>query len=58
MMKIKRGSIVKDQWGRKWQAITYDKNENKWTLRLVLRHNHFYKFSPDFIERSFTKVSD
>lgn len=57
-MKIKIGSIVRDQWGRKWQVIFYNKKENKWTLRLVMRNNYFHKFSPDFIEQSFTKVSD
>lgn len=57
-MKIKRGTILKDQWHREWQAVSYDADTDKWELRLRARPKHFYQYSTNFIQENFQKVSD
>ena len=57
-MKIKRGTILKDQWHREWQAVSYDANTDKWELRLRARPKHFYQYNTNFIQENFQKVSD
>lgn len=57
-MKIKIGTILRDGWGRNWQAISYDKANDKWELRLELKPNHFYHYSTYFIQKNFQKISD
>ena len=57
-MKIKIGTILRDGWGRNWQAVSYDKANDKWELRLELKPNHFYHYSTYFIQKNFQKISD
>ena len=56
-MKIKIGTILRDGWGRSWQAVSYDKANDKWELRLEL-NNHFCHYSTYFIQKNFQKISD
>ena len=52
-MKIKRGSIYRDGWGRRWQTVCYDDVSGKWLMRLFSCPNYETYFSVDTIKRNF-----
>ena len=52
-MKIKLGSVYKDCWGRKWQAIGFDKESNKWQMLLWV-NNYVSDFSVEELKNKFT----
>lgn len=52
-MKIKRGSIYRDGWGRKWQTVCFDDISGKWLMRLFSCPNYETYFSVDTIKRNF-----
>ena len=51
-MKIKRGSIYRDGWGRRWQTVCFDDTSGKWLMRLW-DTNHTDYFSIEAINNNF-----
>ena len=49
-MKIKRGSIYRDGWGRRWQTVCYDDVTDKWLMRLWDTNHTDYFRTADILQ--------